>query len=226
MNVLSIDWDYFQDIDKDIVHSFPKGLDKRGVESDIDWKAAYQNDARLFQIKLLQSEYDALFTLLSEQRTDLPFMIAESHADIYRFIYDHTASDDKVILTNIDLHHDLFNNNVHLDCGNWIGKLIQDDMILRKKLRWIANPISLSVYGLDYAEGELNKLMKLWAVSGGINAMKHPEYDLIFLTRSDQWSAPHLDICFKRLSDYVRSRFTRLCFCKNSVRDITQIRRI
>ena len=53
------------------------------------------------------------------------------------------------------MHHDIFNDNAELDCGNWISNLIKDNVIAKsspkeyKSIRWIANPISLDTYGLS-----------------------------------------------------------------------------
>ena len=140
-------------------------------------------------------------------------MIANSHVNAYDFILKHLADDEKISLTNVDMHHDLINDNENVDCGNWIGKLIAEGCVgcERDSLKWIHNPVSFSMYGADPTDGtEFGKLLAQLDGGDTLQSIKNEKYDLIFLARSDTWSPPHLDDQFNLLVNIMREHFLNI----------------
>lgn len=218
MKILSIDWDYFQDVKTETLREcYPEGIDNPTVITETIWRGKYAlYGDRLSKVDLLQAEFQSLLHLLSEQRNTCPVMIANSHRHIYDFVHSHLS--DKVQITNIDMHHDIINDNETLDCGNWIRELLKDGVVARSTLDsnyssvlWIANPTSLDMYGLsrDY-DASLQKMLRCLCRKKSISELFGEQYDLIYLARSDTWSPPHLDLYFCQLAEYIKSRFVNL----------------
>lgn len=198
MNVLSIDFDYFQNVSVDCLHRcYPNGIDRINEQSVKEWSSRYSQHgiaSELRSVCLLDDEFDMAKELIQAQSPDCIAMVANSHISIYDLICDEMErrEDAKLWISNIDMHHDMFNENPTLDCGNWIGHI--QDRFQTARMEWIANPISREMYGLDDPQYDMIKT--------GIAAMKRKTFDVIFLCRSDNWLPPHLD-----------SRFTELAEC-------------
>ena len=119
-----------------------------------------------------------------------------------------------MFLVNVDMHHDMFNANKQLDCGNWLGYIRQEynhDGI------WIANPVSADMYGLtddDLPETSRRKrLGELIPTSTKI--IQDEQFDLIFLCRSDNWLPPHLDERFSEMCDVIQGCFHHVMMEQN-----------
>lgn len=109
-------------------------------------------------------------------------------------------------LHNIDMHHDFFNENDFVDCGNWISYIFEGYGRKNIDFKWIANPISLNVYGFDLPEREsLSSCVK-----ESLEAIKDEQYDYIFLCRSDAWLPPHLDDEFNNVLELIKTHFTNV----------------
>lgn len=211
--VLSIDWDFFQNVSTDVLRScYPDGVDLPTAITEITWSNHYVTDGeRLNKINVLKDEYEKLLKLLLNQSSDCSVMIANSHVHAFDFIKEHLEN-EKAALTNIDMHHDFVNDNSKLDCGNWIGTLIKENKICENGLLWIHNPVSFEMYGID-SEGEDKDFTKaIKKINGGdtLDLIKDEKYDLIFLARSDTWSPPHLDGKFCLLVDLMKEHFTNI----------------
>ena len=181
--------------------------------SEIVWGSKYAMYAReLAKVILLYHEYDSLLELLSKQNRNCPVMIANSHSHIYGFIQSYLRGTAQI--TNIDMHHDIINDNAELDCGNWISKLIKDKVIAKSSpkeynsIRWIANPISLDTYGLsEDLDPQMQKTLANLCQCKSIADIIDEKFDIIYLARSDNWSPPHLDTYFCELVEMIKERF-------------------
>ncbi|MBR0542385.1 MAG: hypothetical protein IJK26_09350 [Clostridia bacterium] len=214
MKVLSIDWDYFQKVSVDTMRRcYPDGLDATTFLSEITWGSHYATDGEEINgVTVMQDELENLFKTLLSQDRDIPVMIANSHVHIYDFIHSNLPENDTVLLTNIDMHHDLMNENEMLDCGNWIGKLFEDKLLEKQEdsspFKWVRNPESFEMY-LGDREGndDLGTILKALGSTETVADIKDDKYDLIFLARSDTWSPPHLDNYFCLLTDLMKEHF-------------------
>ena len=202
MKVLSIDFDYFQDGTKEQLSMYPDGIDLPPELSDIVWAGKYfYYGEKLRKVSINTRLYQEIIRILRRQRKDIPVMITNSHVKCYNFILG--QSETNVNLTNVDLHHDFFNDNKRLDCGNWIGKL--KEYIVVDSIRWICREISLDVYGFTrYEEG------KLMPICIGLDTIRAENFDLLFICRSDPWVPPHLDEYFNDLLKICESHFINI----------------
>lgn len=212
MKVLSIDWDFFQKVSCETMRRcYPDGVDLPTAITEITWGGHYAADGdALHEVKLLQSEYEKLVTLLLNQNGEIPVMIANSHVHAYDFIKAHSDG-EKIALLNIDTHHDMTPENKGLDCGNWILKLAQENLLDNSALGWIRNPISFEMYGIDgNGKDKFSKLLRRLDKGTSLDGIANEQYDLIFLARSDTWSPPHLDKYFCLLADIIKEHFTNI----------------
>lgn len=190
---LSIDYDYFQKVSKDILKEcYPDGIDLPTSTSNIVWGSRYASfDEKLRQAEVNWEEIEEIQAVFLNQPKDIPVMVAQSHVNAYDFVLSHSKQNEKIVLVNVDMHHDYFNDNEQLDCGNWIRKLheLKGEKL---KWRWIANPVGLDSYGFNREEIK-------GVISETVGSISEKQFDGIFLCRSDQWSPPHLDAGFMEL---------------------------
>lgn len=225
LKVLSIDFDYFQNVDVNTLRTcYPDGIDLSTELSTIVWAGYYANPKtkdKLNHVTILDKELKLLRRLLTSKnntKVSTPILIANSHVYIYDFIHKYmnkfNATDVNIV--NIDMHHDLFNNNANLDCGNWLSH-IHDDYKNHCHISWIANPVSNLCYDFDET---INSL-----VENSIESIIDCKFDIVFLCRSDNWLAPHLDTYFNDLVKLISLHFTDVCIEKavQKSRDIYSI---
>lgn len=204
MRVLSIDFDYFQKVTKEQLAFYPDGIDHDTELSEIIWGARYAtNGENIRKVGIMEDELDKLESLLLETNKDSPVMVANSHIHIYDFIHDHQRDGEQIKLINIDMHHDFINDNPELDCGNWVSHLAKEQMDAGNKIafNWIANPISLDVYGFE-TDNILGQL-----VLPSLDSIKGKKFDAVFLCRSDTWTPPHLDKYFAEVCGIIKDHF-------------------
>ena len=154
LRVLSIDFDYFQVVDKDTVQScYPDGIDLDTNLSTIVWAGHYaipSQKEKLDKVFCNQEELRLIQHILNNNcKATAPVCIANSHVHIYDFIHESMESfaATSVDVTNVDMHHDLFNGNPNLDCGNWLMHIHNE--IPNTRISWVANPVSeQSVHGI------------------------------------------------------------------------------
>lgn len=214
LNVLSIDFDYFQKTTKHTIHTcYPDGIDLPTELSTIVWATYYENPKiyeHLKHVTILNDELQLLRQILTSddntQKT-APVMITNSHVHIYDFIHKctNTFHSENINIVNIDMHHDMFNDNTELNCGNWLSHIAQD--FKRHNISWICNPLSLECYG--FTKDEIPK------VNTSLKAITDCKFDIIFLCRSDNWFPPHLDSEFHNIVQLIQSRFKHVAIESN-----------
>ena len=222
LNVLSIDFDYFQKVSRDILlNDYPAGCDLSTELSIYTWSGYYNNPKsakELQKVEILEDELNHLKKLLLSDclSDDADVMITNSHVFIYDLIHDCMEKNDHykdIRCINIDLHHDFVNGSEEVDCGNWVSHLYKDygDHF---KFNWVVNPISREMFDLNEEIFD-KKLLKSLA------DIKIKDFDVVFLCRSDNFFAPHLDPYFDEIVRLIESRFhdTRIEKSVNEVRD-------
>jgi len=218
MKILSIDFDYFQNVTKEILRDYPDGIDLGTSLSKIVWAVRYVegNPAkkRVESVTLNQDLFDNVMNVLSKQRSCIPVMIHQSHIDAYDFICEQAEENDinEIKLFNIDFHHDIVNECKTLDCGNWISHL--KEAYPKTEVTWLARELSLEAYGL---QDSIKSLIEL-----SLDKIQNMQFDAIFICRSDSWSPPHLDIHFQFLLQSCVNQFddVQVENCVSYVRDI------
>ena len=221
INILSIDFDVFQVVDEDTIRMcYPDGVDLSTNISKFVWSTYYVNPSTgdmLNKVTINEPLIDDLKHKLILAEPDIPVLVTNSHVHIYDFIHNVMRDNDSITLnlTHADMHHDMFNDNYEIDCGNWI-KFITEEYDTH--LTWIANPISKSIMGV-----ENDKRFNI--VKTDFNDLVPEKLDAIFLCRSDIWTPPHLDPYFAQLLNFLCETFNNVKGedCIKSVRDMTDI---
>lgn len=206
INILSIDFDFFQKVEADIIHKYyPDGIDLSPALSTSVWEhhnalAIAKGDDLREKVKLDRERLKELKEVINNNSENLfRGMICDSHVHAYNFV--HSVIDSKeairVNIVNIDLHHDVFNDNKKLDCGNWYGKLIEDMEAKRipHQAHWITQPTSLEIYDLQENE---------FPVETDFERIKETKWDAVYLCRSCNWLPPHLDKDFSDFAEFLR----------------------
>lgn len=204
--VLSIDFDYFQCVSPSvIVNNYPDGHDLSTKVSTFVWQSLYGNKSdhdNLLDVTINKEELQlAKHIILGQKNPYTPCYVCNSHVNIYNAIkttfeaVQGTLGKDgfsSIHIYNVDMHHDMFNDNPKLDCGNWVSHVAKD--FPNVGITWIANPISKEMYGFDETDKPAFDL-----IENSLKKYKDMQFDLVFLCRSDIWSAPHLDKYFNHL---------------------------
>lgn len=193
LHVLSIDFDLFQNVELDTTRTaYPDGVDLPTQLSSLVWQSHYANPESYDKLRNVTANTDMIDELktLIEASVKKHFpdtMICNSHKYIYDFIHETFDNADytKISIDHLDMHHDLFNNNPEVDCGNWLSHIKKE---IKTNINWIANPISKDAYGLNDAVFD--------RVKTDFSGLKYHTWDIIFLCRSDNWLPPHLDDTF------------------------------
>lgn len=197
--VLSIDFDFFQDTTLKALTHYPDGCDYSTQMSEAIWAARYKTNAKeLLNVQINKSLYQTMIQILKAQNSNVPVLITRSHKDAYGFIKGFKKV-EWLDLVNVDLHHDITNQNKELDCGNWIRYAIQD--FKKVNFRWIARKVSVDTYEIEESE------QKDFHMSFGLSPLLNEKFDAIFLCRSDAWLPPHLDTYFDEMKKVCVSRF-------------------
>lgn len=212
MRVLSIDFDYFQNVSEDVLRHYPDGVDNSTGLSEIVWGNYYSEpDSEISKVGIMQEEFDTIKRILTSIEPDCPIMIANSHIHIYNFICERNEADAPLSVVNVDMHHDFVNDDPKLDCGNWLSHLAQRQKDAGEKFAfsWVANPVSISMYGIDDSDDpELHILKDLIMTS--LSQIEGKQFDAVFICRSDTWSPPHLDKYFTELCEVARGHFSEI----------------
>ena len=212
MRVLSIDYDYFQKTSiETVMKHYPDGVDLPTKLTEITWASHYANPysaASINAVEVNREELELMEEIIENQRTDLPVMVANSHVHIYNFIHEH-CTDKKLYITNVDMHHDMFNDDSELDCGNWVSHILKDYGEENVGLRWISNPISGEAFGFDEEELSIERKGRMLFPTS-VSDILDKQFDLVFLCRSDTWTPPHLDEGFNELMETCLYHFGRI----------------
>ena len=203
--ILSIDFDFFQNVDRNMLSIYPDGIDLPPDLSGMVWASHYMNsvtsDGRTIDDVAIDiaNLWDMMQNIIPYQRYITPVMICHSHKHIYEFIHDCLPDTSRPLsVTNIDLHHDMFNDHDFLDCGNWL-RYIKDEYKDFKQL-WIPKRASMDMYGLS-------DVKDVDEVTYDLSVLDHKKFDAVFLCRSDMWLPPHLDRYFISLATKIINSF-------------------
>lgn len=74
-------------------------------------------------------------------------------------------------------------------------------------LTWVANPVSLEMFGLDKDRKENRAFRGIVQKNLSKIEEKNYAFDGVFLCRSDIWTPPHLDSVFHSLCDTIADHF-------------------
>lgn len=222
LRVLSIDFDVFALLpDTRYLTLYPDGIDLSTELSRIVWSSSYAHqrpDLDIHNITCNQEMLrDTLQLIHSGCTAQTPVMLANSHIHIYDWIFQHfnKTKHTGIMLTHLDMHHDFFNENPELDCGNWVSHV--KDAVPKTKVEWVANPITKEMYGLDNPQ--------FAQVLTSVKDLKPRKFDLVFICRSDPWLPPHLDIDFENFKQELLHFFDHLRIenCVNEPREIESL---
>ena len=157
LRVLSIDFDVFAVLpDTRYLTLYPDGIDLSTELSCIVWAPHYAHQIPNLNIRQITCNQemlkDTLQLIHSGCKPNTPVMMTNSHVHIYDWIVQHLdkTKHKGIMLTHLDMHHDFFNENPKLDCGNWVSHVKQ--AMPKTKVEWVANPITKEMYGLDYPQ--------------------------------------------------------------------------
>ena len=215
--VLSIDFDFFANVTQDELMCYPDGVDLPTELTELVWALHYASNRNILKnIDIDKNLYRELTYIINSQSISTPVLITNSHVHAFDFIEQH-FDNKRIMLTNIDWHHDIINNNPEMDCGNWIKFLKEKypDAILQ----WITRKASVDCYGLT--DEEIKKMF----IEFDFSSIEHTQFDAIFLCRSDSWTPPHLDKYFDNLIKNCFSAFfdAKIEKCVAQPRDMNEI---
>lgn len=220
LKILSIDFDFFQDVDAEtLMKCYPDGIDLPTDITKITWGGRYSDRCpykdKIQAVKINQSFFKQMLNILKKQNKDIPVMIMQSHKHIYNFIHDNAEKQDDLFVVNVDLHHDVTNDNDEVDCGNWISHIGTD--FPNSTFCWITREVSFECYEIDFS-GHIPAYFDF-------DKIKDMDFDAIFICRSDSWLPPHLDKHFNKMLNVCGDTFDNV-ICENCVltpRDISDI---
>lgn len=213
LRVLSIDFDYFQNVDLNTLRiSYPDGVDRSTSEANKKWNQIYKDSERkqlLDKVTINQTAIQKIKTIIQNNFIEREAykgsrrafgLIEQSHVKAYDFIQSHYAPEiySGIELYNIDMHPDMINQNPQIDCGNWIKHLILNNRTKTRfvTLKWIYNPVSAIAYKFNHEFDDF--------ATEDLSVLNNKFFDLIFLCRSDNWVPPHLDNSFIELSKVIK----------------------
>lgn len=208
INLLSLDFDYFQQIkDMSVLAEYPDRNDLPHDISEVIWNLHYMDKTaydKLISVKLNKTEFDLARNILQNQKKDIQNMIVYSHVYMYHFIqkFHRKYTQADIIVWNIDTHQDYKNGNLEPDCGNWAGLAIQDFGIT---VKWISN--DLSPYYVRHPE--------ITSSGTSLKILENKIFDGVFLCKSEPWYPPHLDDYFNTMVNIIRNHFDRTIIQEN-----------
>ena len=206
LKVLSVDWDYFVDADASVRSAwFPDTANEEygcvfvgnseisgcvggGLSEGLRctaWYPMYGEHKGLVDIGV-----DPLVYRLVEDIRNVPCVfVADSHRWAYRFVVEmmERRNERKLFLLNIDFHSDcrrkpkFFCGSDVLDCGNWLLKLMEG---YKGVYRWLGRKDSF----MGHKPNVLSFLDGYGKAKVGSTA-----WDMVFVSRSEMCSPPHLD---------------------------------
>lgn len=193
--VLSIDYDYFlRATHPDAWHYYPDcGREFSNTVTNIVWveryataKAFDQDMEKLFIVD--QDSLRKVITYLTDETTIRTCLVADSHASIYPFIKELANGGEPVEVVNIDHHHDSWDNEKGLNCGNWLKLLLDEGVVT--SATWCCDD------GKAFTEKESRADKRVHRVNVLERALSKGPFDALFICRSGTWTPPHLDTPF------------------------------
>lgn len=217
MKILSVDFDFFQNVSLELMKIYPPGIDVPASYSESIWARRYaRQEEDVMSIGILEQQFEQMKEMLLRQDSEIPAMIAGSHVKAYGFIHEHVPENGKHLLVNVDMHHDMFNEDPKVDCGNWIGFLTKEYQEMCPL--WICNPVSKEMYGIKEKDVEHTKHKLAELIPETLDMIQDERFDLIFLCRSDIWLPPHLDDKFLELAELIQSHFKHVTAERDALR--------
>lgn len=206
--VLSIDFDFFQETDAyTMVSNYPDGVDASTKLSSLIWTGHYvvkpgQKGSILDNVKINEHLYKQMIRVLRNQDdSTTPVLACNSHVHLYDEIIkrfpEHQEEGGELFIDHIDFHHDFENGNTEVDCGNWLGKILEE--FPDAHVRWFARELGVDIFKIDPE--------KLKPYAFNLDDILEQQYDFIFLCRSDNWLPPHLDLYFDDMLEEIYSIF-------------------
>lgn len=206
MKILSIDFDYFVNAKLDIRNSkFPQAEDIVDPNKIKElWDSCYSEHPELASIGVIDELQ--FFIQFLKEHPPVPVLVAESHKDIYNFIFSllQDSQDHSLSITNIDFHHDnYYMYGGRVTCANWLMKICE---LFRTKVLWVKREDSeTSSLAGDFPYPSTTDIQSSFG-----------HYDAIFLCMSPEWTPPHLRPQFNKMKDVLDSLNT----CHNSQNDL------
>lgn len=193
MKVLSIDWDYFVNASCDdrLVY-FPDGGNENMCEmlQNIVWGSRYM-DKHLKNFGVCDIEFIKKVLLKNSSNANkIKVCVRDSHKEAYPFITSKRKSLRDVEIYNIDFHHDVYDFNRGVDCGNWALRCFE----MGANVFWLGREDS-DDKAVKYDKGVLSRISE--------DDILKQEFTHIFLCRSSMWSPPHLDKYFIELIHFM-----------------------
>lgn len=212
MNILSIDFDFFQYPTRQELGNYPDGIDLSTELSQIVW-AVHRSKTK--NVRFDYRNFAKLLNIIKKQSSCIPVRIVNSHKHAYDFIGS-VKQDEPITVFNIDYHHDLFNDNKTLDCGNWLSFAQKDFNVM---IKWITKKASLEAYGIT------QDIINLCDIRFGLDKIANIKFDAIFICRSDAWTPPQFDKHFDKLFNVCCNKFIKITGekCITKPRTITEI---
>lgn len=213
MNILSIDFDYFQKADIVTVLSyFPSPYDYTVERALFEWTLLYAKDRSrkvLQEVELMQVEFDKVCQLVQQigvSNPHTPALTVNSHTYLYNFINEDLEDDEELNIINIDMHHDVFHPETKTaNCSNW-GNVLKAEHP-NTNIIWIKNPYASEAFPTKLVDEETSDL----------ELMHNYNYDKVFLCRSDNFLVPHLDTAFEKLWCIIDEHFYDLSSEENII---------
>lgn len=174
--ILSIDFDIIMAPCIEIYNNMVPSLDWRELE-------------KIPQLKVLTADlihYNRLTKYLIKLSNYIDkenIFFIENHAQIINYLKD----DDQIDLINIDHHHDIGyfhkdNENDKLNCGNWVGYLLDNNIL--SSYTWICNENSI-----DYKENKIIPYDKRYLFKLDLDTIPIP--DKLIICLSEPWVPPN-----------------------------------
>lgn len=226
-NILSIDFDFFQTTDTDTLSTcYPDGHDLSTELSKMVWAGYYAHPKTKDKINKVSIDISALhllINLLKNCNPNIPVLVTNSHKHIYDFIktnveqMNDTDLTSHLNITNVDMHHDMFDDSNDIHCGNWLAHLSDE---YPTKITWIANKISNDIFTKNFHNKDMVTIIK-----DDLSYINTENIDMLFVCRSDVWFPPHLDENFDYLLKFLCKHFKTIKGEKSicEPRDMTQL---
>lgn len=200
--ILSVDFDYFQNPSLSAFKKYPVGIDLPLDMSNAFWRETLREHSKVIAAVPFDHEgLSLLLRVLDSLPSTIPVQISSSHVEAYSFVHSvaEQSRSNHVNLVNVDMHHDIINDNQILDCGNWIGKLLEERAV--NTFNWIAKPLSKEMYGLT------DKEFAQMRGHIGLEMCAKLCFDAVFICRSNPWVPPAFDEYFATVVKHCKKHF-------------------
>lgn len=98
---------------------YPDGIDLSTDITELVWAKHYIANSSLYEININKTLYKEICYIIDNQHIHIPILITNSHVKIFDFIEKH-FNNKQIVLTHIDWHHDMMNDNKKWTVGNWV----------------------------------------------------------------------------------------------------------